>query len=208
MRKSIVAFVILAISLFWLSVGNSDAQDVVKTSGQPQKKEQKVRVVIRKDGQLIEKDSTIVNGKSRNFTFTTNKMTVIADSVRQSMGDDAKGKTVTVTVIEDTGDAGQGLKSNARTYTYSIGDSLQKGGTGKTIRKAGGKPLIIMNTGEGETYDLPFSSSPGKNSKFKHKILDPYAFDPTDPTIVSYKKKDVGKDKEKITIVRKKVVNP
>ena len=38
------------------------------------------------------------------------------------------------------------------------------------------------------------------------KVRNPFAFDPTDPTIVSYKKKDVGKDEEKITIVRKKAV--
>jgi hypothetical protein len=38
------------------------------------------------------------------------------------------------------------------------------------------------------------------------KVRDPFAFDPTDPTIVSYQKKDVGKDEEKITIVRKKAV--
>jgi hypothetical protein len=35
---------------------------------------------------------------------------------------------------------------------------------------------------------------------------DPFAFDPTDTTIVSYNKKDMGKGLEKITIVRKKAV--
>ena len=33
---------------------------------------------------------------------------------------------------------------------------------------------------------------------------DPFSFHPTDPSIVSYRKKDVGKGLEKITIVRKK----
>ena len=206
MKKSMIIFAVPAFALLWLTSGNSNAQVGVKTSGQSQKKEQNVKTVIRKDGQLIEKDTTIVNGNSKNFTFTTKNMTVVADSLYQSIGDDLKGKTVTVTVFDDNGDNGKSSKTSTHTYTYTISDSLQKNGTQKLVRKIEGRPLIIMENGEGKTFDLQDSPTPVANQMMMLKVRDPFAFDPTDPTIVSYKKKDVGKDEEKITIVRKKAV--
>ena len=207
MKKSIIIFAAPAFALLWLTSGNSNAQVGVETSVQPQKKEQNVKIVIRKDGQLIEKDTTIVTGDSKNFTYTTKKMTVAADSLYHSIGDDQTGKTVTVTVFDDNGDKGKGSRTSTHTYTYTISDSLQKNGTQKLVRKIEGKPfLIIMENGEGKTFDLTDSPTTVANQIMVRKVRDPFAFDPTDPTIVSYQKKDVGKDEEKITIVRKKAV--
>lgn len=206
MKKSWMIFAAQALALLWLTSGNSNAQVGVKASGQPQKKEQNVKIVIRKDGRLIEKDTTIVAGNSNSFTYTTKNMTVMADSLYHSMGDDLKGKTVTVTVFDDNGDNRKSSKTSTHTYTYTIGDSLQNLGTQKLVRKIEGRPLIIMENGEGKTFDLPDSPAPGTNQIMMRKIRDPFAFDPTDPNIVSYQKKDVGKDEEKITIVRKKAV--
>ena len=207
MKKSIIIFAAPAFALLWLTSGNSNAQVGVETSVQPQKKEQNVKIVIRKDGQLIEKDTTIVTGDSKNFTYTTKKMTVAADSLYHSIGDDQTGKTVTVTVFDDNGDKGKGSRTSTHTYTYTISDSLQKNGTQKLVRKIEGKPfLIIMENGEGKTFDLTDSLTTVANQIMVRKVRDPFAFDPTDPTIVSYQKKDVGKDEEKITIVRKKAV--
>jgi hypothetical protein len=205
MKKSMIIFASLAFAVLNLNYSNSNAQIGVKTYSQPQKKEQSVKVVIRKDGQLIEKD-TIVTGDSKNFTYITKKMTVAADSLYHSIGDDLTGKMVTVTVFDDNGDKGKGSKTSTHTYTYTIGDSLQKNGTQKLVRKIEGRPLIIMENGEGKTFDLTDSPTTVANQIMMHKVRDPFAFDPTDPTIVSYQKKDVGKDKEKITIVRKKAI--
>jgi hypothetical protein len=201
-RKMVLAF--LVTSLSWLSTVDCRAQSVAKTAIQPQKKQQNVKVVIRKDGQLIEKDTTIVTSDSKNYTITTKEMTLAADSLYHSLGDDTNGKTVTVTVIQDNENGGTGSKAGTNTYTYTIGDSLQKNGSQKMVRKINGKPMIIMEGGEGQTFDLPVRASSGTTRIVMHKMVDPYAFDPRDPTIVSYKKKDVGKGEEKITIVRKK----
>jgi len=206
MKKKMIIFAAPAFALLWFTYGNSNAQVGVKTSGQPQKKEQNVKMVIRKDGQLIEKDTTIVAGNSKSFTYTTKNMTVVADSLYHSMGDNLKGKTVTVTVFDDNGDSGKGSKTTTHTYTYTIGDSLPKNGTQKLVRKIEGRPLIIMENGEGKTFDVLDAPTAGANRIMIRKDRDPFAFDPTDPTIVSYQKKDVGKDEEKITIVRKKAV--
>jgi hypothetical protein len=204
MDKKILVFAFLATAFTWLSTDDCRAQTVAKTSNQPQKKQQNVKVVIRKDGQLIEKDTIIVLEGSKNFTVTTNQLTAGADSVHYKIGDDAKGKKVTFTVIQDNENGGKGSKAGTYTYTYTVGDSLQKNGTQRMVRKVNGKPMIIMDNEGGQTFDLPVRASSGANRIIMHKMVDPYAFDPTDPSIVSYKKKDVGKGEEKITIVRKK----
>jgi hypothetical protein len=206
MKRSIRVLKVLASALIILSAGNCHAQKVAETSGHPPKKVVDVKVVVKKDGKLIEKDTAIVGGESRNFTFNTGEMTVVADSLYHSMGDDTKGKTVTVTVFDDGKASGKGNQKGTHTYTYTIGDSLQKNGTQKLVRKIEGKPVIIMENGDGKTFDEPVWQSGSADRVILQRKRDPFAFDPTDPTIVSYKKKDVGKDEERITIVRKKAV--
>jgi len=184
MKKSI-AFLTILITILWLSPWFCMAQTVVKTSGQPQKKEQQIKVVVKEDPKQVEKG-----------------MTIMADTIYHQMGDDLKNKKVTVTVIESK--EGRG-KSN--TYTYTISDSLQNKEAHKTVRSDSDKKMIFMKSGDGENFDLPTPPPSARAYRIMgHSMRDPFAFDPADTSIVSYNKKDMGKGLEKITIVRKKAV--
>ena len=132
------------------------------------------------------------------------EMTKMADSTyhQLDLDKDLKGKKVTVTVIESSDGTGK-----SSTYTYSIGDTLQSKEAQKAVRSVGGKRMIIMQNGKGENFDLPVNPPSVQAIRIMgHPLSDAFAFDPTDTTIVSYHKKEMGKGLEKITIVRKKAV--
>jgi hypothetical protein len=165
MRKNISRLALFMVLFAWLSPDvHAFTNFAVSEAGNPQEKEQTVKVVIKKEGKLIEKDTTF-------------------------------------------SDKGKGSKSY--TYTYTIGDTLQNDIPAKVARLGDQKRLIIMQESEGDTFDIRVP--PPVNAAVwveGHQTRDPYAFDSSDPNIVSYKKKDIGKGQEKITIVRKKVVVP
>ena len=159
---------------------------VAQTANGQQKKEQNVKVAVGEELIKVRKN-----------------MTVLADSIYHQFGPDVNVKKVTVTVFEPADGTG-----NGSTYTYSIGDSLQNKEAHAIVRSAGGKNMIITQNGESEIFDLPTSPATAKRFRINgDAVRDPFAFNPSDTTIVSYKKKDMGKGLEKITIVRKKAVN-
>ncbi|MEI6276755.1 MAG: hypothetical protein WCP08_12235 [Prolixibacteraceae bacterium] len=164
----------------------SAATCLAQTANGQQKKEQNVKVVIREDPKTVQKG-----------------MTIMADSAYHQLGTDLKDKKVTVTVI----DSGDGT-GNSSTYSYTIGDSLQSKEGHKIVRSVGGKKMIIMKDGESEGFNVSAISPVvnGYRMIVDHPLHDSFAFDPGDTTIVSYKKKDMGKGLEKITIVRKKAI--
>jgi hypothetical protein len=164
MRKNISRLALLLVLFAWLSPDvHAFTNFAVSEAGNPQEKEQTVKVVIKKEGKLIEKDTTFI--------------------------DDGKG-------------------SKSYTYTYTVGDTLQNDIPAKVARLGDQKRLIIMQESEGGAFDRQVTPSGAAVWVEGHQMRDPYAFDSSDPNIVSYKKKDIGKGQEKITIVRKKVVGP
>ena len=187
MKKSIEILKLLGLIVLWFfPTIHSEAQTASASAGTPQKKEQKVKILINEDGKTVEKE-----------------MTIMADSAYHQLGDDLHQKSVTVTVTDDKNGAGE-----SSTYTYTIGDTLQNDVARKVVRLGDGKKMIIMDSGNGVSFDTP---APRHGTAFiikNHPLSDPYAFDPNDPNIISYQKKDKGKDLEKITIVRKKAVEP
>lgn len=192
MKKSI--FLTVLAGSFWLSAESQTATFTKNSpTDQPQKKEQRVKLVIRKDGKLIEKD-TVITSTGGAFKFSGDSIRVTQDKPGQ--------KGMTTVYIRQTGtDGGKAGKSS--TYTYTVTDSAtNKAGAAVTnLRNA--RRMIIMQPGEGQNFKGT-TPPPAARWRIAGKKSDRFAFDPADPSIVSYKKKAVGKDKEKIVIIRKK----
>lgn len=193
--------------IFLIAAFLTSAQSSVITSGQPQKKEQKVKILIKKDGKLIESDTAFVTSTGKGVIYEENGKTFVADSLVISGSEKGRDRMVTIIINEENGAPGNGGKVS--TYTYTVGDTLQNDIQRKVIRLGDQKNTIIMQGPEADTFN-PKGTSPGTRAVMVEgfQIRDPYSFDATDPGIVSYKKKDIGKGQEKITIIRKKVETP
>ena len=168
----------------------------------PQKKERKIKIMTIKDGKMTEKDSTIATGSGNQVFVVGSSMSVKADSMFHDLGNGYDQKSVTVTVTDEGDKNGKGT-----TYTYSIGDTLKQDVSGKAFRSGNAKRAFIMRDDSGENAVMPEMRS-GRTS-FRvagGHTIDPYGFRPDDPSIVSYRKKELGKGLEKITIIRKKAV--
>ena len=182
MKKSGVFLTILTV-VFCLSAGTGLSQTVIKTTDQVQKKDQNIKVRV--------------NGIPKNLE---KELTIVADSAFKGLGNDLKDKKITVTVTST--DDGNG---NSSSYSYSIGDSIPKNGDAKTVKSVNANHMMIMQSADGENSDLTTAPYQVRGYRLSgHPRRDPFAFNPSDTSIVSYNKKDMGKGLEKITIVRKK----
>jgi len=175
MRCLFLAIVIIL--TVWLSPEvKGISQSDTKQSAHPQKKEQTIKVLIKKDGKLIESDTTMITK-------------------------DGKEQRVMVIVNQEDADNGK-----VTTYTYTIGDTLQNDLERKVVRLKDDKRFIIMQNNDKAVFSHSDSSAGKGAVEIVGVHMDPYAFDPSDPDIVSYKKKDKRNGLEQITIVRKKQV--
>lgn len=172
------------------------------TSDQPQKKEQRIKVMVNKNGKTTQIDTTFT-------TFDEKKIQLIIDSVLKKVemgGMDMKGKHIMIV------NKGKAMKKDGHPDSMCVmvitGDSSKHINTHKVMKFDNGKSMIIMNEGGQGDFDFsvpPPPPPPGFNMIHK-SMRDPFAFDPTDKSIESYNKKDLGKGREKITIIRKKSV--
>lgn len=176
----------------------------------PQKKEQKVKVIVKKDGKETRIDTT--------FNLPDEKMiNWKVDSMLSKLGIDRNDSGRMNVLIHHPG--------KRMKYTNHGGTNLpeeeefdvmiQQGDSGMTkhIRK-------IIRVGEngdvislGDMEDNEFLAPPPPppppppmppfmmNEQF---LGDPFEFDTNDRSVISYTKKDIGKGLEKITIIRKK----
>jgi hypothetical protein len=123
------------------------------------------------------------------------------DTVILTVDGKEKGKRVIVYVND--GNSHPEKDSVTVNCFYYAGDSVQKLVSPHILSPDQIKRMVIMKNGPGPSADavVPQWSETGRSFSVTH---DPFAFDTTDPDIISYKKKDVGKDQEKIIIIRKK----
>lgn len=202
MKKNIALFGAMVLVASWLSPEvYAVPQSAVAKSGQPQKKGQRIRTVITKDGKVIESDTTIVDGDDKAKVKVQKEMIILADSTFHNMGNGLKNRQVTVTVTDNGEKDGK-----INTFTYTIGDTLKNDLERKVIRLNDGKKMIIMQGGEDAASDPSGLTKNTGGNRIVRRVQDHYSMDASDPNIVSYEKKDVGKGLEKIVIVRKKVV--
>lgn len=208
-RNRVVAASIFAGLLFTFSsftFGLVDNAALVDDA--PQKKVQRVKIVVNKDGKETKIDTT--------FNLIDEKMiTHKVDSMLKQI--DIKGIVSRGSgVVIHRG--GKAMYLNHPKIANRMGEEqydifIQNGDSGKMTQKK-----KIIRIGEGENF--PFGDKDGDvlmppppppppmppfPVEFHQRFSgDPFAFDPDDAAIISYDKKDIGKGLEKITIIRKK----
>lgn len=192
------------------------AVEVPKTgSVEPQKKVQKMKVLVKQDGKEISIDTT--------FNLTSEKaVQAKIDSILKVQGIEG------ITIMESADDSKQGphviiMKDGKGTMTghfkhgasagnenfnvfYMKDDSGQV--KSKKIVRIGKQGGVAVFDTDGDLVPPPPPpppfATPHVVQGFRLSGNDPFALDPDDADVVTYDKKDIGKGLEKITIVRKK----
>lgn len=193
---------LLALSSF--SFGPVD--DVSFQDDELQQKEKRVKVVVHKDGKTKQIDTTFtsVDGKLPDAKI---------DSILKELDVAGGGKEMERIVM--IGGPDKMVWQDKKGVTQFSGDSIKViviekdslNHFGKKMMHSGnGKNRMIFIQKGNEGMMPPMPQFLGDCPVMIHKqFRDRFAFDPNDENIVSYDRKDVGKDMEKITIVRKKV---
>ncbi len=178
------------------------AFDEPKTvSEEPQKKEQRVKVVVNKNGKEIKIDTT--------FNFADEKVIQAkVDSILKAEGVEnihSDGKKI---VIMKNGNhmsvhhSGKDMPGNEEIQVFYQDEDSGKVKSKKVIRfQKEGDMVLVDNVGDMIPPVPPVPPIHMKSFSFHN---DPFAMDPNDEDIVTYDRKDIGKGLEKITIVRKK----
>jgi hypothetical protein len=199
---SVFAGLLITVSSFSFSP-DEDAQLV---GDPPQKKVQRVKVIVSKDGKETKIDTT--------FNLADERMvSAKVDSVLRELEIDEFGPGMEDIVIHK---GGKRMKCTVTGDVKTHGDerfdifiqhddSAKTGEAGKVIRIKEFRNRLNMD-GSGTGNFLPPPPPMPQHTLIMHKQhgLDPYAFDTKDESVVSYEKKDIGDGLEKITIVRKK----
>ena len=195
MQRTFLRIALSFVMIFCLAPLSYASTAIAENNDLPQQKVHHVKMLINKDGKLTEKDTTLVS-EDKTMTFA------IAGNAN-SDSDKASDKKITVTVNDEKVTDNKG--DHVKTFIFTPGDTLQKNIVRKFVRTKDGKPLIIMQNSEGENVGTSTIPAHGEQRVILRKMKDPFAFNPNDTNIISYSKKDIGKGKEKIVIIRKKV---
>ena len=212
LSNKVVAGAVLLVILFTASSFTfRPAIDAQLVGDAPQKKEQKVKVIIKKDGKETKIDTVFNLPDEKMINFKVDSML----------------KSLNVTGI-DSGKfdvfihhPGKHMKYMNRGGGNFPGDEqfdilIQRGDSGSTkhqrkIVRMGdeGDVTSLSDLEDNEILPPPPPPPPCPpfmmNSQFGS---GPFSFDANDESIISYDKKDIGKGLEKITIVRKKRPEP
>jgi hypothetical protein len=170
-------------------------------SDEPQKKEQRVKVVVNQNGKEIKIDTT--------FNFVDEKaLQAKVDSMLKQKGiEEIKGDGQQTIIVKGgkhmtMGHSGNKMPGNEEFQVfYQNGDSGKV--KGKKIVRIQKEGDITMFDADGDMIPPPPPVPPFHMKSFSFHN-DPFAMDPNDDDIITYDRKDIGKGLEKITIVRKK----
>jgi hypothetical protein len=211
LRTRIVAVSIFAGLLFTASSFTFGPVDnAVLADNTPQKKVQRIKVIVNKDGKETKIDTT--------FNLPDEKMiNAKVDSMLKNLDVEGIASGSSDIVIRRGGTVmhmNQGNRENLpREEQFEV--LIQNGDSGKMMRKK------IIRIGEGDHFLFGDAESdslappppppppPPPMPPFPYEYRphfggDPFALDPNDDAIISYDRKDIGKGLEKITIIRKK----
>jgi hypothetical protein len=183
--------------------------DVQLVGDPPQKKEQKVKIVVSTDGKVTKIDTT--------FNLPDEKMIQVkVDSMLQKMELEGIGPDMKNIVIHR---GGKHLKWSSRNgdkfpgeeqfdIMIQCGDSGQAKHMRKIVCMGGDGNINFSDVNESDELlppPPPPPPPPFPEMMFQQQFGDDtFAFDSKDNSIISYDKKDIGKGLEKITIIRKK----
>ena len=190
----------------------SPAVNAAFSENGPQKKVQRVKVMIKKDGKTTSIDTT--------FNLTDEKaIQVKVDSILKNIEiegvEDGKSEVVlhkgpkAVRITKATGNMSGDQQFDIFIQSDdSIGKDKEKrilfwGDNGKMKISAD----MDTNGLVPPPPPPPVPAFPGVDHSYFQYQADPFSFDTKDSSIISYEKKDMGKGLEKITIIRKKRSN-
>ena len=209
LRNRIVVTSVLAGFLFTASSFTFGPVEGIKLANDdaPQKKEQRVKVTINKNGKETKIDTT--------FNLADKKMIQVKiDSILKKIEIEGIEPGMKNIVIHR---GGKGMNWSSKDGDKFPGKEqfdilIQSGDSGKTkhVRKIihmGDDGSIFSYGGsDGDEMFPPPPPMPPSHSIVRMQRFggDPFALDPKDESIISYDKKDIGKGLERITIVRKK----
>ena len=209
-------FALLAIFLFTATAFTiCPVNEVQLADNQPQKKVQRIKVMVSSDGKTTTIDTT--------FNLKDEKMAQLkVDSILKKVQID----------VNKTG--------KASFFTYGNGPKVVKAGKNTNGNIQGVEQFEVVYQSDDSTksnenrvvcfgnngkYGFTISSDSLELGRINHFGIippppppplssisgfqinsgnDPFSFDTKDPSIISYEKKDIGKGLEKITIIRKK----
>ncbi|HZK97749.1 MAG TPA: hypothetical protein VFC67_26330 [Prolixibacteraceae bacterium] len=207
LRNRVVAGTVLTALLFSASSFTfSPFVDAPLADNPPQKKEQRIKIIVIKDGKETKIDTT--------FNFPDEKMVnAKVDSMLKKF--DVEGiKSEKFDVLINH--PGKRMKFISRGENLP-GDEqfdvmIQQGDSGltkhvrKIIHVSADGDVISMGDPENSEFLAPPPPPPPPPPFMMNEQFggDPFSFDTNDASIISYDKKDIGKGLEKITIIRKK----
>lgn len=172
-----------------------------KAGDDPQKKEQRVKVIVHQDGKEIKIDTTFnyadqkaVQGKIDSILKKNGIEKFSADGGHVLIMKEGKHMNISHSASKEPGD-------KEIEVFYQEGDSGKS--KGKKIVRIQKEGDIAIFDGDGEMIPPPPPVPPLHVRAFRNHS-DPFAINPNDEDIVTYDRKDIGKGLEKITIVRKK----
>lgn len=206
LRNRVVAGTVLTALLFSASSFTfSPFVDAPLADDPPQRKEQRVKVVVKKDGKETKIDTT--------FNLPDEKMiNAKVDSMLKKFDiEGGESKKIDVLIQQHPGkrmkfiNRGENLPGDEQfDVMIQHGDSGLTKHVRKIIRVSGDGDVISMGNSEDNEFLPPPPPPPFMmNGQFGG---DSFSFDTNDASIISYDKKDIGKGLEKITIIRKKNV--
>lgn len=182
--------------------------DTPWTDNSPQKKEQRVKVIVNKNGKEIKIDTTFNGANEKTIQ-------VKVDSILKKIEIDGIEPNMKNIIIYSDGKSvmwnnskGGSLPDDKKfdVFFQNCDSGMSKHGK-KVVRLIGDCSGYSFGTSEGDDLIPPPPPMPPHTPVMIHKQFgsDAFAFDTKDPSIISYEKKDIGKGLEKITIIRKKL---
>jgi len=202
---------LLAMLLSASSFTFSPSVDAQLAGNEPQKKEQKVKVIVKKDGKETKIDTTFHLPDEKMINWKVDSMLTKLGIERN---DSERMNVLIHHPVKRKNYTNRGRANLPEEEQFDV--MIQQGDSGMTkhIRK-------IIRTGEngnvislGEMEDGEFLAPPPPPPPPPPPVPpfmmsgqswdDSFEFDTNDASVISYTKKDIGKGLEKITIIRKK----
>ena len=184
--------------------------DLALVDNGPQKKVQRVKVLINKDGKTTSIDTTFNLADEKAVQIKVDSIIKKAEIVGIVDGKSVfhmhnGGKAVKLSTT-----AGNNSSGSQRFDVFvQSGDSTGKDHEKRFIYFGDNGKMELSGIAEPNEMippppPPPLPTFPKSNSGSIQFGIDPFSFDTKDASIVSYEKKDIGKGLEKITIIRKK----
>jgi hypothetical protein len=206
-KKIAIATVLIGLLFAASSFTFGPVEGTISADNGPQKKEQRVKVIINKNGKETKIDTT--------FNFADEKtIQVKVDSMLKKMEINRMEPNMKNIVIHRRGkhmswNSKEGDKFPGKEQfdiMVQVGDSGKCNKEKRVLRIDEDGDFSGFSDAEGDLLPPPPPPPPPHSVMMIQNRFDgdPYSFDTKDESVISYEKKDIGNGLEKITIIRKK----